>query len=104
MFDIVISIVGKIFAIVMLIWMTITFVPDIIKTADDYINENKKFVMACLFITIAMALFLFTQNKIADTAAALIMIILSIPIFILFVALLTLVKSPYADTIGDLFF
>lgn len=97
--------VSMLFLLWVLKWFLIDILPELISDINYYVKKHSRLVTILLAITIAISIFLFTHSKVADIVAILIMLALSIPIFIFLVALLLeLVKSPYADMVGSLFF
>ena len=97
--------VSILFLLWVLKWFLKDILPELISDIIYYVKIHSKLVIILSAVTIAIAIILFVHNKIADIVAIFIMMVLSIPIFIFFIALLlALVKSPFADKVGDLFF
>jgi hypothetical protein len=109
MFNELIKWLGFTVSILFLLWVLKWFLkdilPELISDINYYVKIHSKLVIILSAVTIAIVIFLFAQNEMVDIVAILIMMVLSIPIFIFFIAiLLVLVKSPFADKVGDLFF
>lgn len=98
-------IISTLFLLWVLRWSLKEIVPELISEINYYVKKHSKLVVILSAVTIAMSIFLFINNGMVDITAIFIMMVLSVPIFIFFTAiLLELVKSPYADKVGDLFF